>query len=158
MIEGFTRQEAIALTGINSGQASYWDSSEIVTPAKYGNPRRPLVVYSPEQIVQLKVVSKLRDSLSLQQVRKIISFIQSNAIALDSDCLMFVNDEVYSSTTPAKLGETILALLPHCPDGVLVREIGSIKGAIAEIIEAGTEVLDFDKRIQGTILDRSDRP
>lgn len=154
-MNGFTRQEAIALTGVKSGNLSYMDRTGLVVPSKYGNPQRPTVIYSAEQILQLKIAETLRDRFSLQQIRKVVSAINADTITKDADRLMLINHEVYLLNTPIKLGETLIALLPLCPEGVPVQEIGSIKGAIAELREAGSKVLDFEKRIQGTILDRA---
>ncbi|MDX2255475.1 MAG: hypothetical protein NW214_08170 [Pseudanabaenaceae cyanobacterium bins.39] len=46
MASGFTRQETIALTGIDSGRLSYLDRTKLVVPLKFGNPKHPKVVYS----------------------------------------------------------------------------------------------------------------
>ncbi|MCY7331128.1 MAG: hypothetical protein LH649_00375 [Pseudanabaena sp. CAN_BIN31] len=51
MTNGFTRQETIDLTGIDSGRLSYLDRTKLVVPLKFGNPKHPKVVYSWQQVL-----------------------------------------------------------------------------------------------------------
>jgi DNA-binding transcriptional MerR regulator len=73
----FTRQEVITMTGIKAGKLSYLDSTGLVVPEKRGNPKRPIVIYSVEQVIQLKIIQRLREKLSLQTIKVVIEQIKS---------------------------------------------------------------------------------
>jgi DNA-binding transcriptional MerR regulator len=96
-MEGFTRQEAIALTGVTSSRLAYLDRVKLVIPQKYGNSKKPVVIYSWEQILEIRAISNLRQKISLQTIRKIISFLELNGFddQLKDKHLVTVNDEVY---------------------------------------------------------------
>ncbi len=96
-MEGFTRQETLALTKTTSNRLSYLDRTGVVVPEKYGNPKKPTVIYTWEQVLEIRAISHLRQKISLQTVRKIIQFLTESGF---EDCLrdkhlVVVNDEVY---------------------------------------------------------------
>lgn len=96
-MEGFTRTETLALTGTTSNRLSYLDRTDVVVPQKYGNPKKPTVIYTWEQVLEIRAISHLRQKISLQTVRKIIQFLQKSGF---DDCLrdkhlVVVNEEVY---------------------------------------------------------------
>ena len=72
IIDGFTRQETIALTGLTSARLHYFDRTGLVKPKKYGKTKRPICIYSWEQLLQLIAIKDLRRKISLQTVRTII--------------------------------------------------------------------------------------
>lgn len=55
----FTRQRAIALTGADSNRLSYLDRQGLVVPEKFGNPKRPVVLYSEMQLLQITAAQKV---------------------------------------------------------------------------------------------------
>ena len=97
MDRGFTRQEVLSLTSLTSGRLSYLDRTGLVTPNKVGNPKRPKVIYSLEQILQIKVIERLREQLSLQEIRKVISFLEKREYSpsLFTSKLVLVDSQLY---------------------------------------------------------------
>ncbi|MBC6434693.1 MerR family transcriptional regulator [Nostoc sp. HG1] len=67
----------MALTGISSGRLSYLDRTELVVPEKFGNHQHPKVVYKWQQILEIKTIERLRQKLSLQEIRKVLYFLKS---------------------------------------------------------------------------------
>jgi DNA-binding transcriptional MerR regulator len=96
-MEGFTRQETLALTGTTSNRLSYLDRTGVVVPRKYGNHKKPTVIYTWEQVLEIRAISHLRQKVSLQTVRKIIQFLQESGFddSLRDKRLISINDEVY---------------------------------------------------------------
>ncbi len=96
-MEGFTRQEAITLTGVTSSRLAYLDRVKLVVPQKYGNSKKPVVIYSWEQILEIRAISNLRQKISLQTIREIIGFLELNRFdyQLKDKDLVTVNDKVY---------------------------------------------------------------
>lgn len=57
----FTRKEACELADLTGAQVDYLAAKEIIIPEKIGSPRRPTVLYTWFQIIELKIVAKLRE-------------------------------------------------------------------------------------------------
>lgn len=77
MLEGFTRQEAALLCEVPPSRLSYLDQrTNLVSPQKIGNPKRPICIYSWQQLLIIKAISLLREETSLQTVRNIIKFLE----------------------------------------------------------------------------------
>jgi DNA-binding transcriptional MerR regulator len=156
MISGFTRQEALSITGITSGRLSYLDETGLVTPQKFGNPKRPKVIYSAEQIIELKVISRLREKLSLQEIRKVLEFLKSRNYeqSLFSCNLIFVDNQLYLIEDWEKFGMMVLTASGKNKGQVVIHEVGKIGEVISDLRREAEKhhVLDFEKRIQGTPL------
>ena len=149
-MDGFTRQETIALTKTTSNRLAYLDRTKVVMPEKYGNPKKPTVIYSWEQVLEVRAISDLRQKTSLQMVRKIVKFLDENGLdpKLQDKHLVVANDEVYlvmpdwsNMPTVMKvadrenkgLGQLVLLVLPPLSD------------VIKEVWEAAkqSEIIDF---------------
>ncbi|MFN5501709.1 MAG: MerR family transcriptional regulator, partial [Pseudanabaena sp.] len=97
MTNGFTRQEAIDLTGIDSGRLSYLDRTKLVVPLKFGNPKHPKVVYSWQQVLEIKTIERLRENLTLQEIRKVLVFLKEHDYepSFFAHKLVLVNSQLY---------------------------------------------------------------
>ncbi len=69
----------------------------MIVPQKYGNPKKPTVIYSWEQVLEIRAISHLRQKISLQTVRKIIHFLHQSRFkhCFHDLHLVVVNDEVF---------------------------------------------------------------
>jgi len=159
MTSGFARQEALSLTGISSGRLSYLDETELVRPEKLGNPKHPKVIYSWEQILQLKVIDRLRERLSLQEIRKVIEFLKERdySPSLFSCNLVFISSQLYLIEDWQEFGTLVLEASGKSKGQVVIHEIGVIGEVLSDLKKEAEKhhVLDFDKRIKGTPLEVS---
>ena len=150
MVSGFTRQETIALTGITSGRLSYLDRTTLVMPRKFGNPKRPQVVYSWPQVLEIKTIERLREGLSLQEIRKILSFLKqhNHEPTLFVHRLVFVNSQLYLIEDLKDFGMKVLEASGKSQGQVVIHEVGAIGDVAAELMKEAerNQVLDFDKR------------
>jgi len=96
----------MALTGLKSGQLSYFDHTRLVQPEKIGNLKHPVVLYIWEQLLELRAIAKLRDSLSLQQIRQVIKFLRESGYedGLYNKPLLFINSSLCLATEKNELG------------------------------------------------------
>lgn len=96
-MEGFTRQETLALTTTTSSRLAYLDRTGVIVPEKYGNSKKPTVIYSWEQVLEVRAINELRQKVSLQTVRKIVEFLDNTGFDtnLRNKHLVVVNDEVF---------------------------------------------------------------
>lgn len=97
VMEGFTRQETLALTRNTSNRLQYLDRTELVVPQRYGNSKKPTVIYTWEQVLEIRAIKNLRQEVSLQTVRKIINLLNMSGFdnSLRDKKIVVLNDEVY---------------------------------------------------------------
>jgi DNA-binding transcriptional MerR regulator len=137
-MDGFTRQETIALTKTTSSRLAYLDRTGVIEPEKYGNSKKPTVIYSWEQVLEIKAINDLRQKVSLQTVRKIVEYFDKNGFdtSFRDKHLVVVNDEVVwimpdwsdmprvmkvADKKNKNLGQYVLVVLPQISD--VIKEI-----------------------------------
>ena len=157
MSSGFARKEVMMMTGAKAGNLNYFDSTSLVVPEKYGNPKRPSVVYSVEQVIQIKVIQRLREKLSLQEVRKILGFLaeRNYAPSLFECQLVLIDEQLYLIEDMKEFGLQVLKASGKQRGQVVIHEIGKIGDVLSELRHQAYEskVLDFEKRAKGTLLE-----
>ena len=157
MTNGFSRKEVMNLTGITSGKLSYWDETELVSPQKFGNPKKPTVIYSWKQVMQIKLIDRLREKLSLQEIRKVLDFLEERQYnrSLFESKLFFVESELYLVESSEEFLELVIKVSGENRGEVQLREIEPFKTILAGLKEEAEakHVLDFEKRIKGTALE-----
>ncbi|BAZ36888.1 hypothetical protein NIES4101_28080 (plasmid) [Calothrix sp. NIES-4101] len=96
-IDGFSRQETIALGGTTSNRLQYLERTGLIIPKRYGNTRKPTVIYSWEHVLEIRAIKNLRREISLQTVRRIINFLDREGFEekLRDKKLIVLDDEVY---------------------------------------------------------------
>ena len=155
MLHGFTRQETIVLTGISSSRLSYLDRTSLVTPRKIGNKKHPKVIYSWEQVLEIKTIERLRENLSLQEIRKVLSFLRERdyKTSFFQHSLVFVNSQLYLVEDAQEFGLTVLEASGKNKGQVVIHEVGAVGDIITELWEEAQkhQVLDFDKRAGVTL-------
>ena len=97
LIQGFTRQETIALTDTTSNRLQYLERQRLVIPQRIGKSRKPTVIYSWEQILEIRAIKHLRKNISNQTIKKIIQFLDKSGVdeSLRDKHLIVINDEVF---------------------------------------------------------------
>lgn len=108
----FTRQQALDLTGLSSGQLSRLDKSGIVNPTKLGgNGHRPTVLYTLNQILELRTIATLRKKLSMQEIRCVVEYLRKKNFepTLLGKYLIFCNNKLYWFAAN-ELGEKVIEL------------------------------------------------
>ncbi|WP_271254787.1 MerR family transcriptional regulator [Pseudanabaena sp. Chao 1811] len=150
MTNGFTRQEAIDLTGIDSGRLSYLDRTKLVVPLKFGNPKHPKVVYSWQQVLEIKTIERLRENLTLQEIRKVLVFLKEHDYepSFFAHKLVLVNSQLYLVEDLRQFGLTVLEASGVNKGQVVIHEVGAIGDIITELFREAEKhhVLDFEKR------------
>jgi DNA-binding transcriptional MerR regulator len=150
VISGFTRQETIALTGISPNKLSYLDRTGLVVPEKIGNSKHPKVVYRWEKVLEIKMIERLREKLSLQEIRKVLDFLRdiNYKSSFFAHHLVFVNSQLYFIEDAKDFGLKVLEASGTNKGQVVIREVGMIGNIITELWQEAEkhQVLDFEKR------------
>jgi len=96
LIQGFTRQETLKLTGCTSSRLSYLEKVGLVVPTRIGSNKRPTVLYTWEQLLEIRAIKTLRKDVSLQTVRKIVETLNDRGFddSLRDKSLVIVGDDV----------------------------------------------------------------
>lgn len=157
MISGFARKEVMQMTGAKASNLDYFASTGLVVPLKHGNPKRPFVIYSVEQVIQIKVIQRLREKLSLQEVRKALVFLaERNYEPSLFDCqLVLIDEQLYLIENEQEFGSYVLKASGKDKGQVVIQGIGKIGDVLSELRKQAYEskVLDFEKRAKGTLLE-----
>jgi DNA-binding transcriptional MerR regulator len=97
LINGFSRTETMSLTGCTSSRLAYLEKAGLIVPTRIGNTKRPLVLFSWEQLLEIRAIKNLRKDASLQTVRKIIDFLNKEGYNdfLRNKKIVVINGEVY---------------------------------------------------------------
>lgn len=97
LASGFTRRETMSLTGSTSNQLQYLERSGLITPERIGKSRKPIVLYSWEQVLEIRAIKNLRDEISLQAIRKVIAFLDESGFddTLRDKQLVVIDDDVF---------------------------------------------------------------
>ena len=135
---------------------SYLDRIGLVVPQKYGNPKRPKVIYTWEQLLQLKIIERLRERLSLQEIRKVIEFLKSRNYkpSLFECKLVFLGAELYLIEDWQNFGMLVLQASGKNKGQIALQEIGII-GEVRSALEKEAEkhhIPDYDQRVRETPL------
>ncbi|MEO1348402.1 MAG: MerR family transcriptional regulator [Cyanobacteria bacterium J06635_15] len=94
--QSFTRQEALILTKTTTARLAYLARTGIVVPQR-GEQLHPVqLVYTWEQILEIRAINHLRRKLSLQTIRKIVEFLGKSGFdtSLKDKYLVVINDDV----------------------------------------------------------------
>lgn len=141
-MSGFTRQETMHLAGCTSSRLAYLEKVGLIIPYRFGNNARPTVIFSWEQLLEIRAIKNLRKDVSLQAVKKIIKFLDDSGYdnTLRDKQLVVISEEVFwvkqdwsdfGDNLPAtvkvadksnkQIGQYVLLLIPSLTD--IVNEI-----------------------------------
>ncbi|MGF1569596.1 MAG: MerR family transcriptional regulator [Nodosilinea sp.] len=77
-MDRFPRRHVVVLARSSPSRLAYLEKTGIVVPDRVGPPHRPEVLYSWEQILEIRTISRLRQRLSFQTIRKIIQYFEEH--------------------------------------------------------------------------------
>lgn len=150
-MEGFTRQETLALTQTTSSRLAYLDRTGIIVPQKYGNPKKPTVIYSWEQVLEVRTIAHLRKQISLQMVRQLVIYLDQHGLdtTLHDKHLVTTANEVFWVSPDWSDMPQIMKVADREGDGLgqlVLLVLPPLNTVIQEIWQAAetSNVVDFD--------------
>lgn len=152
----FSRQEVLRLTGVTSNKLSYLDRTNLVCPQRFQREgsERPQVVYSLSQILQIKIIYRLREELSLQEIRRVLAELEKQGYepSLFKMNLLFFNGELFLLEGESKVNEKIIQLTGKHRGQIILHKVDPIGDVVEELYKEAQRhhILDFEKRIEGT--------
>jgi DNA-binding transcriptional MerR regulator len=96
-LRGFTRKEAIEVTGCTSNQLQSFERAKLVVPRRVEKTGKPTVLYSRSQLLEIKAIKQLREQISLQKVKRIIQFLNDHGFGdnLNDKQLVIIDNDVF---------------------------------------------------------------
>lgn len=153
LIDGFTRQEVIKLTGCNANRLSYLEKVGLIAPTRFGSKKKPTVFYTWEQLLEVRAIRDLRKEVSLQTIRSIIAFLNQNGIddSLRDKQLVVIDDEVFwvDVSEAGKIGDFVVKVASKNKKHIgqfMFWTIPPLAGIVEEIWETAQQstVIDFE--------------
>ncbi len=145
IINGFTRQEVLGLLPeLTSSKLSYLDRINLIVPKKIPpKSKKPICIYSWEQLLELKAICNLRESVSLQTIQKISKYLVENGFS-DSyrdKSLVVTGGEVYWIMA-SEYGSQLPKIL------ALAKEQGQYALILPSVQEMATDVWETQEKIK----------
>ncbi|MEB3313426.1 MAG: hypothetical protein VKL98_04710 [Cyanobacteriota bacterium] len=75
-MDWFPRRHVIVLARSSLGRLAYLEKTGIVVPRRIGLPPHSQVIYSWEQVLEIRTISQLRQHLSFQAIRRMITYFE----------------------------------------------------------------------------------
>lgn len=97
VLDNFTRAEVMEVTGLDSNRLSYLERTGLVIPKRIGSGKKPTVVYSWIQLVQLMILTQYRDKFKNKTLKRIVDFLgkpENFPIKDFSYRIYVINDEI----------------------------------------------------------------
>lgn len=94
----FTRQEAIALTNTTSSRLAYLEKIGVIVPEKFGSLKKPTVLYSWRQLLQIQAVMWMSEFISLVALKRTVQFLNTVEFwdELTDKNLIIADTEIYT--------------------------------------------------------------
>lgn len=152
----FSRQEVLRLTGVTSNKLSYLDRTKLVCPKRIAlqGSQRPQVIYTLSQVLQIKTIYRLREELSLQEIRKVLDELEKRGyeLSLFKMNLLFFNGELFLLDGESEVNEKIIQLTGKYRGQIILHKVDPIGNIVEELHREAQKhhILDFEKRVEGT--------
>lgn len=134
--QGFSRQETMVLTDLTSSRLAYLDRTNVINPTKYGDHEKSQVVYSWEQLLQLRAINYLKQKISLETTRKIVRYLDEVGIAQDwgDRHLVIVDENIFTSNQDwSDMPQIMKDVATDRPEGFTVVIFPKIDSIISDV-------------------------
>ncbi|HEY9297508.1 MAG TPA: hypothetical protein VIQ31_14275, partial [Phormidium sp.] len=130
---------------------SYLDKTGIVSPQKIGNAARPTCLYSWEQLVELRIIYRLRQDASLQQLRQAKEYLKEigDTESLASKTVVALNNKIYLvSNRPGEIEKLVVDISGKNQGQIIIHSLLKVSEIVSELWDVAKEgkVADFANR------------
>ncbi|MBU6229882.1 MAG: hypothetical protein KGQ93_09330 [Cyanobacteria bacterium REEB459] len=151
-MDWFPRRHVIVLARSSSGRLAYLEKIGMVIPHRVGLPPHGEVVYSWEQILEIRAISHLRQHLSFQAIRRILDYFEQQGFppSLRDKQLIIANGVVNwvrpRSSTPPQILE-LISKTRHLMGQYRLVPLDLADGSLMLFPDRGnrSNVIDFEK-------------
>lgn len=95
--QGFDRQETMLLASVTSSRLAYLDRQKVIVPQKLGITRKPQIIYSWEQVLQIRMLTYFKQKITLALTKKIVRYFSDVGLIENWGArhLVIIDDEIY---------------------------------------------------------------
>ncbi|PSN15020.1 hypothetical protein C7293_09070 [filamentous cyanobacterium CCT1] len=113
-MDWFPRRHAVVLARSSPGRLAYLEKTGIIIPQRTGQSPRLEVLYSWEQILEIRAISRLRQHLSFQTIRKILQYFDDHGVSRTlRDKHLVINHHGVSWVQPGTVAPQVIHLVGH---------------------------------------------
>ena len=150
-LQGFSRREVMALTGLEEYRLTYLQRTGIVVPETF-KPEgyvKSFPRYSWHQLLEIRAIEDLRSQdVSLQKVRLLMDFLKehSNDPKLHTNDLVVINDRVFWIAEQGDLEKCLIECLGKNKGQVTIAEVILINNPSEKIwqtAQQNSKIIDF---------------
>lgn len=95
--QGFDRQETMLLASVTSSRLVYLDRQSVIVPQKSGSPKKPHILYTWEQVLQIRILTHFKQKISLALTKKLVRYFNDVGILKNwaDRHLVIIDDEIH---------------------------------------------------------------
>lgn len=148
LYQGFDRQETMLLACVTSSRLAYLDRQKVIVPQKFGTTKKPHILYSWEQVLQIRTLTYFKQKISLAMTKKIVRYF--NDVGLIENWgdrhLVIIDDEIYSVAPDWLDMPTVMlsASFAHNGDEFVVVVLPDINKIVADVWRVAFESDSID--------------
>jgi DNA-binding transcriptional MerR regulator len=152
----FTRQETIKVTKIDEMKLKYLEKLGLIKPCHRDGRK---VYYNWYQLLELKIITVLREKVSLQTLKEAIDNLEKycNSKNLYDKKLVAYNSEIVLLDKNENISQVVAIELTGKNTGqLLLREVLTLNEIINELLDNGkNNIVDFNERLKANNIDYS---
>lgn len=145
----FLRLEVLKITKVSKSTLGYLEKLELIKPIDRDGRK---VYYDWYQLIEIKMIVKLREKVSLQTIRETIENLKMycNHTKLSNKKLVAYNNEIILLDKNEDLNEIIATVMSGKNSGQFVlHQVLPMANIVNELLENGrNNIVDFDKRLK----------
>jgi DNA-binding transcriptional MerR regulator len=152
----FSRQETLKIVKMSDNNLAYLERIGLIKPI-YRDGRK--VYYNWYQLLELKIITVLREKVSLQTLKEAIDNLEKycNSKNLYDKKLVAYNSEIVLLDKNENISQVVAIELTGKNTGqLLLREVLTLNEIINELLDNGkNNIVDFNKRLKAENIDYS---
>lgn len=151
MLQGFTRKDALEISGLSEGELYYLKSAGLVLPQQ-GSQN----TFTAENILDILIVRRLKKRLKSPRLLQVLRHLRANGYdtRLFRMEMVFSGDSIlWNDVEDPFSGAIVEGLHKNRRMNCLIEPLGDVTAALWDR-KYPIGVLDFNKRIEGTVLSR----
>lgn len=151
--QGFDRQETMLLAHVTSSRLAYLDRQKVIVPQKLGITKKTQIIYSWEQVLQIRLLTNFKQKISLTLTRNIVRYLNDVGLENWGDSRLVIVDDKFYSVSPdwSNMPEIMLtASFSHNSEEFTVAVLPSIDKIVADVwrIVFESDLIDNDSFVE----------
>lgn len=142
------------LAHVSSSRLAYLDRQKVIVPQKMGITKKPQIIYSWEQVLQIRVLTYLKQKITLAMTKKIVRYFNDVGLVVNwgDRHLVIIEDEIYAVESDWSNMPDIMraAFFEHNGDEFLVVVLPNLDKVITDVwrVAVDSDSIDNDSFLE----------